>query len=168
MGITIHYRGTLKSEQDYLTVVGIGREFAKRKGVVVFELDVQQKELIRCKDGEVKCYQSPVRGILFCLHPSAEPIVLQFDSDNYLCESCKTQYAGISTHLEVLHFLQEIEPHFHNFNVFDEGEFWDTGDRELLEANFSQMDAAIDALGKALAEREDPSLDLPEIDENLN
>lgn len=139
MGITIHYSGRLRDDGDYLTVTGLGRAFAHRHEVVVFELDVVQKELNRVKDGKVKRYMSAVRGISFCIHPQAEPVILQFDSDNYLQEFCKTQNAGVATHLKILNFLHEIEPYFKDFTVLDEGGYWGTGRLSRLKENFARM-----------------------------
>lgn len=152
MGITITYGGHLRSPADYLTVTGIGREFALRKGLVVYEMDVAQKELIRVKNGAICRYVSSVRGISFRPHPNSEPVTLQFDSDNYLWEFCKTQYAGIATHLEVLHFLREIEPYFIDFQVVDEGEFWNTGDLNVLEERFAFNEAILGKLGDLLCD----------------
>lgn len=160
MGITIHYGGRLRSEADYLKVTGLGRAFAQRNSVVVLELDVDRKELIRVKDGKVQTYVSSVRGIRFCIHPHCEPVTLQFDSDNYLQESTKTQYAGVATHLEILAFLREIEPHFDDFEVIDEGGFWETGDLQLLEENFARMTAIIGRMRDLLSE--EGLLDEPE------
>lgn len=156
MGITISYCGHLKTPGDYLTVTGIGREFARRKGLVVYEMDVSQKELTRVKNGEICIYNSSVRGIAFQPHPKSEFVTLQFDSDNYLCEFCKTQYAGIATHLEVLDFLREIEPYFKDFQVNDEGDFWNTGDIGVLEEKFAFSTAILGKLGNLLSDDEDP------------
>lgn len=156
MGITIHFSGRLRSAEDYLRVTGAGRALAQRKGVIVYELDVERKELIRVKNGEVKTYESSVRGIAFGLHPEAEHIRLQFDRDNYLQEFCKTQFAGVATHLEVLDFLREIEPYFENFNVIDEGGFWETGDLGALEDQFERMNQMLGMLGDALSDSSTP------------
>jgi len=157
MGITIHFCGRLRKESDYLTVTGLGRAFAHRKDAVVFELDVARKELIRVKDDEIRKYESQVKGISFCIHPDAEPIMLQFDSDDYLCEFCKTQYAGVATHLEVLGFLREIEPYFRDFQVVDEGGYWDTTNLELLEEKFALLGAAIRKMRNSLPDEGLPS-----------
>ena len=149
MGVTIHFEGRLKTVNDLDKVINLGLEFAKRKSSDVIKLDSTDKLLRRVKDDKDWDYQGEVKGIQFQPHENSDPLVLEFDKDFYIQEYCKTQFAGISTHIEVVQFLREIEPHFENFVIVDEGEFWETNDIKVLEQKFEDF---FNAFEKAIEE----------------
>jgi hypothetical protein len=133
MGVTIHFEGRLKTVTDLDKVVHLGLEFAKRKSSEVIKLDSNDKLLKRVKYDKDWDYRGEVKGIQFQPHESSDPLVLEFDRDLYIQEYCKTQFAGISTHIEIVPFLREIESYFDNLIIVDEGEFWETNDIKVLE-----------------------------------
>jgi hypothetical protein len=139
MGVTIHFEGRLKTSADFDKVITLGQEFAKRKSADIIKLDSKKKLLQRVKDEKDWDYEGEVRGIQFQPHENSDPIVLEFDTDLYIQEYCKTQFADISTHIEVIQFLRDIEPHFDNLTVVDEGEFWETSDIKVLEQKFENF-----------------------------
>jgi len=149
MGVTIHFEGRLKTVNDLDKVINLGLEFAKRKSSDVIKLDSTDKLLRRVKDDKDWDYQGEVKGIQFQPHENSDPLVLEFDKDFYIQEYCKTQFAGISTHIEVVQFLREIEPHFENLVIVDEGEFWETNDIKVLEQKFEDF---FNAFEKAIEE----------------
>ena len=144
MGVTIHFEGRLKTVNDLDKVINLGLEFAKRKSSDVIKLDSPDKILKRVKDDKDWDYQGEVKGIQFQPHENSDPLVLEFDKDLYIQEYCKTQFAGVSTHIEVVHFLREIEPYFDNLVIVDEGEFWETNDIKVLEQKFEDFFNAFD------------------------
>ena len=144
MGVTIHFEGRLKTVSDLDKVIDLGLEFAKRKSSEVIKLDSAEKLLKRVKDDKDWDYQGEVRGIQFQPHENSDPLLLEFDKDLYIQEYCKTQFAGVATHIEVVQFLREIEPHFDNLVIVDEGEFWDTDDIKVLEQKFDDFFNAFD------------------------
>ena len=149
MGVTIHFSGRLKKSEDLETVISLGREFAMRKHCEVTRLDSEKKLLIRFKDGEECDYEGPVRGIQFHPDENCEPFVLEFDNDLFIQERCKTQFAGISTHVEVIQLLRNIEPYFESLVVVDEGGFWETTDIAVLEQKFEVFFVAAEQMVKA-------------------
>ncbi|MER8386383.1 hypothetical protein NKG60_02325 [Mesorhizobium sp. M1428] len=48
--------------------------------------------------------------------------------------------------------LRKIAPLFHKFDVFDEGEYWELGNRSILQAHLDTIEALI-----AEALRKDPT-----------
>jgi hypothetical protein len=152
MGITIHFLGTLRSKNDLDLVLQKGQEFARRKSAEVIGLNCERKSLIRVINDKVCEYEDAVTGICFQPHEHSEPMMLQFDSNLYIHECCKTQYAGISSHIEIIQFLREIEPHFKELKVNDEGEFWESNDIDRLEQKFDFMSQSISMLGEELDE----------------
>jgi len=156
MGVTIHFEGRLKTTADLDRVINLGQKFAKRKSADIVKLDNDKKLLQRVKDEKDWDYEGEVKGIQFQPHENSDPLVLEFDSDLYIQEYCKTQFAGISTHIEIIEFLREIEPFFDNLVVFDEGEFWETNDIKVLEQKFENFFIAFEK-----AQEENPKLKGP-------
>ena len=148
MGVTIHFYGRLKNKESLDEVITIASEFAAEKGCEVFNLDSEKKQLFRVKDGKQSEYEGPVRGIQFHADENCDPFVLEFDDDLYIQQFCKTQYAGISTHVEVIQLLRDIEPCFETFVVLDEGDFWETSDISSLEQRFETNFSAAEEMKK--------------------
>jgi len=136
MGVTIHFAGRLLNKEAYERVVDIGYNFAKRAGSEIDILDSDRKTLNRVRNGQEWNYEGQVNGIQFLPNENCDPLVLEFDSDLCIQEFCKTQFAGISTHIEVIQFLREIGPYFDELIVVDEGEFWESSDINILEQKF--------------------------------
>ena len=63
----------------------------------------------------------------------------------------KTQYAGIETHKLIIHLLKYIEKKYlADFTVIDEGEYWETGNEQLLEETFERYTNLIDGFASSL------------------
>lgn len=133
MGVTIHFEGQLKSDNDFDNVMTKAKTFAQTNNMPYSFFTEPLKKLGRVKDEQDWDYQGPTKGIKIQPDESSDPLWLEFDKDNYIQEYCKTQFAGIDTHLQIISLLKEIQPHFIDLQVTDEGEYWETGDRELLQ-----------------------------------
>jgi hypothetical protein len=156
MGVTVHFEGRLKTREDFEKVIVIGQIFAKRKNAEIMKLDSDRKILNRVKNGKEWDYQGEVKGIQFLPDNNSDPLALEFDSDFYIQEFCKTQFAGISVHIEIIQFLKDIEPRFEELIVVDEGEFWETSDLIILEKRFNDFFEAAE-----LAVQKNPKLKGP-------
>lgn len=111
-------------------------------------------------------------GIMFS-PPSCEPVFLTFlsngrmSSDSHLrffgnssdekeqkylyMLSTKTQYAGIKTHMLIIHLLKYLtNKYFLEFHLTDEGNYWETGDEKLLEATFRRYNDLVNSVTDAL------------------
>jgi hypothetical protein len=163
MGLTIHFQGHLRSNEHYEKVLQKCKEFADRKSVKVTELMVDSHELIRVMDGKVCEYKSPIRVIAFSPHEKSDSLILEFDSELYIQQFCKTQFAGIPTHIEVIEFLREIEPFFADFQVIDEGDYWNTNSIQRLEQKFADYNKALQITERLLQYRI-----IPDIVDRLN
>jgi hypothetical protein len=57
----------------------------------------------------------------------------------------KTQFAGVETHILIVALLRYLsKKYLSEFAVNDEGEYWETGDKALLESNFKKVENYID------------------------
>jgi hypothetical protein len=78
-----------------------------------------------------------------------DPVRLEFDSDPYVQEFTKTQFAGAQVHMKILELLKSLKPLFRDLNVEDEGEYWETGNLQRLAEHMNCVQKAIEAeLGK--------------------
>lgn len=65
--------------------------------------------------------------------------------------SVKTQYAGIEIHKLIIHLLKYLNgKYLHNFNVFDEGQYWETGDENLILETFKRYTNLIDSFASSI------------------
>ena len=63
----------------------------------------------------------------------------------------KTQYAGIQIHMLIINLFRYLsKKYFLNFKMFDEGQYWETGDEDQLKEIFSRFNKLIDSVSKSL------------------
>ncbi len=156
MGVTIHFEGQLKSENDYNTVITKAKNFAHTNDMPFDSFSEPFKKLCRVKDEQDWDYEGPTKGIKIQPDPNSDPLWLEFDKDNYIQEYCKTQFSDIDVHLKIISLLEQIQPHFIELLVTDEGEYWDTNDKTQLQ---NTLERYFDAAEKAKAEN--PKLNGP-------
>lgn len=144
MGVTIHFEGQLKSDSEFDTLMEIANDFAEHYQLPYSFFKEKSKKLDRVKDEKDWDYIGPTKGIKIQPDVNSDPLWLEFDKDNYLQEYCKTQFSDTYTHLIIVDLLRKIEPFFKELLVFDEGEFWDTEDEELLKSHFDDCFKAIE------------------------
>ena len=64
--------------------------------------------------------------------------------------SVKTQFAGWQTHLFIVGLLKYLsKKYFSEFNVNDEGHYWETNDEEILKQNFSRYTTLLESVSTA-------------------
>ena len=156
MGVTIHFEGQLKSDNDFDSVMTKAKTFAQTNDMPYSNFTEPLKKLGRVKDEQDWDYEGPTKGIKILPDENSDPLWLEFDKNNYIQEYCKTQFAGIDVHLQIISFLKEIQPHFIELHVTDEGEYWDTEDKSLLQESLDNYFAAAEK-----AKTENPKLSGP-------
>jgi len=76
-----------------------------------------------------------------------------FDPDLIYTTSTKTQFAGPDTHIALLKLLRYLkEKYFGNFELDDEGYYWETNDEKILFQRFDEYNQAISAVKEVLIE----------------
>lgn len=148
MGVTIHFEGQLKSDKDFNDVITKAKNFAQTNDMPFESFSEPFKKLNRVKDEQDWDYEGPTKGIKIQPDPNSDPLWLEFDKDNYIQEYCKTQFAGVDVHLKIISILKEIQTHFVELLVTDEGYYWGTYDKTQLQ---NALDAFFDAAEKAKA-----------------
>lgn len=139
MGITIHFEGKLNNQESYDALIKKAIEFSKFQDWEYFQLKNEFKTLERVINEEIKEYDGPTKGIQIHPHENSEPLILEFDKDLYIQEYCKTQFAPIEIHIKVIELLNILKQYFENLNAFDEGEYLETNDLNILEENWKDF-----------------------------
>ncbi|KQS89793.1 hypothetical protein [Chryseobacterium sp. Leaf394] len=149
MGITIHFEGKVKNDENYNLLVRKVIEYSEFQGWNFFEFQNELKKLERVKNEEDWDYIGTTKGVQVQPHKNSEPLIFEFDKDLYIQEYCKTQFSDIETHIKITELLNVITDYFSNLEIFDESEYWETGNERLLQENWEKFYTAMD---EAMAE----------------
>ena len=149
MGVTIHYRGKLRSEAHLPRLQTALLPWAKRWHTDLEEIDDPDGWAFRVRGNEVYEFKGRLHGFHLHPHEKAETLMFRVSDDLEMQESCKTQFATADVHVGIIELLMEIKPLFTGFKVKDDGGYWDTGDREELERRMGLLNRMIDGLAKA-------------------
>jgi hypothetical protein len=144
MGVTIHFEGKLKTDNDFEKVVKISCDFARSNDMDYQVFEEQNKLLQRVKNEMDWDYQGLTRGVKIQPDINADPLWIEFDEDYYLQEYCKTQFVDKSIHIKIIELLKAIEPYFQSLIVVDEGEYWDSDNSTLLQERLDDCFNAIE------------------------
>ena len=162
MGLTFHYSATLKDRR-------------KLNALIEEVTDI-------CKTLNWKCHvfdEKKIKGISLAPENS-EPLWLTFDHTNqllmpfsitfrkpvdefYYGAFTKTQYAGPDTHIALIKLLKYVsKKYFSAIEVSDEGQYWETGDENILRKTFKCYTLLIDTFADALSNLESKPGETPE------
>ena len=83
-------------------------------------------------------------GFTFLPSPNCEPLEFNFDENGNVESWVKTQFAGADIHIQISDFMAQISSHFSTLAVEDEGEFWETRDKKILQGHFDQIAAILE------------------------
>src|SRR5882762_10416633 len=119
MGVTIHFEGKLKRPEAYQAVLATARRFAESQNWSWEPIEEKVTTLKRIREEKDWDYVGPVKGVVLYPHENSEPVRLEFDSELYIQEYTKTQFAPIEVHLLLVELLKKIEPYFEQLIVFD-------------------------------------------------
>ncbi len=168
MGLSIHYNGRFNKEASLSEMIEEVKDIAE---VYNWNYHIFEKQFPENSIGR-NSYTDKVYGISFS-PPGCEPIWLTFLSNGRMSSplnleffgnsedkaerkylymlSTKTQYAGIDVHRIIIHLLKYLSKRYlKQFNLTDEGKYWETNDEKLLEEIFRRYDDLIDSFSTAL------------------
>ena len=157
-GVTIHYEGYAASTSARAQIIGESKLFAEKHGWKVSDASAQHGKLERVIDEKNRDYQGKITGVVLHPHPKCEPIHIQFGDDLFMQDFVKTQFAGASTHLDIVALFDAIKPLFRKLNIVDEGEYWETRDRATLEKHIATVNKMIENVKKQKATIQGPVL----------
>ena len=117
--------------------MAIALAFAKQHKFKYFVLDERDRNLLRLVNRKLVEYYGPTKGIIIVPEKNCEPMIIEFDRDLCVQHFCKTQFADTGIHITVINLIREIEPLFQILHVFDQGEYWEKRDINLLRERFT-------------------------------
>ncbi|MEX2231145.1 MAG: hypothetical protein WD824_03220 [Cyclobacteriaceae bacterium] len=167
MGLSFHYSGTFKGSIPLSEMIEEVKDIAQvnQWKYIIYEKEFPEADLEKDK------YNQKIYGISFS-PPECEPVFLCFlsngkmssppllemfgrstkqDERKYLYMlSVKTHYAGIHVHKRIIDLLRYLnKKYFREMKVSDEGQYWETGDDEVLEKIFKRYYEVHDIVGSA-------------------
>ena len=169
MGLTIHYKGSLKTKDALAQLIEEVKDIAE---IHQWKCQIFEKEFPMNCFGRKK-FNNRIFGIAFD-PPGCETVSMTFLSNGKLvsfnsfiayikslgkhkdligsgASYVKTQYAGAEIHKILVHLFDYLsKKYFRNFIVQDEAQYWETRDEEVLRKNFAYMEGLIEGFASAL------------------
>jgi WD40 repeat protein len=169
MGLSFHYSGRFNPAQTLTNLIEEVKDIASTHNwkYFVFEENFPSEDL-----GKETYHQENIYGICFS-PPESEPVWLSFLSNGrmtcppnlqlwsnphnpahkdylYMLDT-KTQYAGPEIHALIIDMLRYIEKKYLlDFTLSDEGEYWETGDKNKLLEVFKRYNFFINTFVDSL------------------
>lgn len=182
MGVTIYYNGKLSNVGLVYELI---REITDIASIMKWSCnkwddDWSIKPSATIVNKEKKCEikgHLGLKGVSFTPHPDCEAVNLTFDrygtlqdprvlplildgtiKDKDSTVSVKTQFAGADTHIVIIKLLQHVKrKYIPDLYVFDEGEYWQNENRQILEERINSINHAMDVLEDALSKAPIPN-----------
>jgi len=172
MGLTLHYSARLRRPEqlpelcDEIADICESLHWPCRPVDMTFDVEAQH---VPDESGDGKVKQVPLRGVVFT-PPECETVSLTFtptwrlssamnlmaadlfsDPEWVYSVHVKTQFAGPDVHIALVKLLKYLEKKYlDDVEVNDEGDYWETADRALLEKNFDTLTHYINVVADAL------------------
>lgn len=174
MGITIHYRGQLKSPDLIKPICSELKDIAQSMG---WEYTLLNEDFVKPNTAKLELNEKgceitghlPLKGITLSIHKDCSSFALFFDVNGALRDpilmaqpevrenkalsfiSIKTQFAPPDIHITIIKLLKYLQKKFfRDLEVIDEGKYWDTEDEEILKEKLKFLSDKIDAVSKIL------------------
>ncbi|MEP7277486.1 MAG: hypothetical protein ABI813_02480 [Bacteroidota bacterium] len=155
MGVSFHYKGRFKTGASLPSMIEEIKDIAE---VYRWQYHVYESVFPPAVPGQAGSHQK-IYGISFVPH-GCETVCLCFlsngkmgnpskwqyygnppnqeEQDYLYLLSVKTQYAGVEVHTMIIHLLKHLDKkYFSDFELKDEGHYWETGDLSILQNSFS-------------------------------
>lgn len=105
------------------------------RGVIIQPPECETLWLTFNRSGQLIIYDTPFQAV---------DTPGRYHAREYLF--CKTQFGTAETHIAICNLLRQVEPYMAEFEVSDEGHYWESGDREKLMAAMGYLDQLINML----------------------
>lgn len=150
MGVTIHYKGKLDCVENIDSFCEEMEDIAKSMGWKYSVFDFNEKD------------REPLKGLIIGPHQKSEPLPFMVDKKGFLrnpfmleiskgddeytwFNHIKTQFAPVEIHVAVIKLLKYIQQKYiSNLDVYDEGDYWQTGDQTLLKRKINFLNSVMD------------------------
>ncbi|MFH1563997.1 MAG: hypothetical protein ABIF11_11380 [Nitrospirota bacterium] len=176
MGLSLHYRGRLVDIQQINIICEELIDIATTMNWPWVSLDEDWSRpanatMVTTGQGiQIKGYLS-LKGVAFTVNPKCESLRFFFDSEGNLRDpisltmilegnlkpedawvSVKTQFSSPETHIWIIGLLKYLKKRYiPDLQVLDEGEYWETGNRETLKEKMDFIAGKIDMIANELS-----------------
>ena len=165
MGISIQYRGSLNDRKEIYDLIREVSEISKTLSWHCEVLDQEWKTIPTARfehaeDGIRIVGNTCLKGVQFIPHEKCEPIWLFFttagnlstpfhialDAEDLYPErkvwiTSITHYAGADVHIAILNLFKHLKKNYiADLEVHDEGGYWDSEDKSILEKKIKKLD----------------------------
>lgn len=166
MGLSIHYSGAFKQGESLASLIEEVRDVAE---LYNWKYHIFEETFIKEELGKEE-YGGDIYGI--CFTPTdCETVSFTFLSNGRMSSVVnlqafggdkengdyvykvftKTQYAGVEMHKLLIHLFRHLsKKYLVNFTLIDEGQYWETGDEQLLQETFARYTHLIEHFNNAL------------------
>lgn len=147
MGLSIYYKGKIG---DVRLIDGLVDEVADICASLAWNQTIIRDENV---DGIVfspeKCepcfFTFNKQGVL------TNPIAIEYEIEPVDFVIAKTQFAGIDAHMAIIKLIRHLsEKYFSEFELTDEGMYWETNDEAVLRERFSTYEASLNFVAAIL------------------
>ena len=193
MGLSIHYRGRLKTPEliSLITdeLVDICLSLGWETSLLDEDFSMENtSELVPTEKGVKITGHLPLKGVGIAPGEGSEGVSFFFDREGNLIApltmaisgpvkgelpwaAVKTQFAPLDIHITLIKLFRYLKKkYFEIFEVSDEGSYWETGDEVLLRKKMEFLAGKIDAVGKTLSEADlgsDPDISPHELADRI-
>ncbi len=183
MGLSIHYRGRLKSPEAIPAITDELTDICESLGWEYSRLDEDfnrenTSRLDHTDNGARITGHLPLKGVGISPGQGSEGLSFFFDrvgnlvapltmaisgpvKDELPWAAVKTQFAPLDIHITIIKLFRYLKKkYFAIFEVEDEGDYWETGNEVLLRKKMEFLAGKIDAFAKMLSEADavDPGI----------
>ncbi len=176
MGITIHFKGKLNNPDLVNSVID---ELDDISNIMNWEHVILNEDWDKPGTAKLKLHNNkieitghlPLKGIRIQMHPNCETFQIFFDKEGNLQDmigmvlklegklepsssylSVKTQFAPSDIHISIIKLLKFLKKKYiSDLKVTDEGEYWDTEDKNLLSQKISYLNEKMDMVEKIIS-----------------
>jgi hypothetical protein len=163
MGLSFHYKGALKNPQLLKNLIEEVVDIAKANKWTYdtfeeafpndsFSTDTKDSLYGICispPNCEVVCFTFLSNGKMGSFFDLNKPIQEKETDDNYL--SVKTQFAGVEIHKQLITLFEySSKKYLENFDLYDEGNYWETKNEQLLKETFAKYTNLIEGFDSLL------------------
>jgi hypothetical protein len=171
MGVTLYYQGQLRDPQDIAQLIEEVTDIAKASGWKYHVLDDPWDEPVDLtfedQEGDPAFIgNAGLKGVVLIPHAKADAVDLLFDNEGKLrtvfdmaeppedrmgVVSTKTQFAGISAHIQIVHFLEYIgTKYMSSWKLEDESGYARHKNRQRAEQVFQKIGDVMNAVSEAM------------------
>ena len=147
MGLSIHYNGKIK---DTNLVPQLLEEVQDICNTLQWKY-----QMIDQRPAKGICFTPEECEVLFLTFSETgeicSPLLLHYNIHPATTISVKTQFAGMEVHITIIKVFQYLKAkYFSEFEMYDEGGYWQSNDESVLHGRFTRYNFLLDAVAEAL------------------